>query len=271
MSAINNGMVKIIQQQLNKIFALSLAEDGIIGNNTLQAIATIQSVSNNWDQNRQIIGALQFICTRNNIETGIIDGYWGSVTEWAYEQLKVKIATGHPPKPWRDDEGIGAIPDRTAKWPLQTQDELFKFYGDVGINQVKVDCPYPLRIEWAPEKVINRFSCHEKVADSIYNALNNTLQYYGHDRIQQLGLDLWSGCLNVRKMRGGTKYSTHSWGISIDFYAARNKLRWGKDKAAFAKADYDKWWEFWENEGATSLGRTRNYDWMHIQFCNVKK
>ncbi len=33
----------------------------------------------------------------------------------------------------------------------------------------------------------------------------------------------------------------------------------------FAKAEYDAWWELWEKEGWINLGRTRNYDWMHVQ------
>ena len=35
------------------------------------------------------------------------------------------------------------------------------------------------------------------------------------------------------------------------------------------KADYDKWWEFWEEEGAVSLGRARDFDWMHVQFARL--
>jgi len=46
---------------------------------------------------------------------------------------------------------------------------------------------------------------------------------------------------------------------------ARNKLRWGKDKTQFAKPEYEQWWKFWEEEGWVSLGRLKNYDWMHAQ------
>jgi len=80
-----------------------------------------------------------------------------------------------------------------------------------------------------------------------------------------LKLDLWGGCLNVRRMRGGRKYSTHSWGIAVDYDPLHNRLKWGRDKALFARPEYNKWWEFWEKEGWVSLGRTRNFDWMHIQ------
>jgi hypothetical protein len=46
----------------------------------------------------------------------------------------------------------------------------------------------------------------------------------------------------------------------------QNQLRWGKDRAVFAKPEYDKFWEIVEKHGGVSLGRERNYDWMHFQF-----
>jgi hypothetical protein len=61
----------------------------------------------------------------------------------------------------------------------------------------------------------------------------------------------------------------HSWGIAFDFDANRNQLRWGKDKAAFGKPAYKAWFEAWESEGAISLGRERNYDFMHTQFARL--
>jgi hypothetical protein len=95
--------------------------------------------------------------------------------------------------------------------------------------------------------------------------LNRVLSHYGEEKIKALGLDMFGGCLNVRKIRGGNRYSTHSWGISIDYNPAQNKLRWGKDKAQFAKPEYDMWWKCWEDEGWISLGRLKDYDWMHVQ------
>jgi hypothetical protein len=95
------------------------------------------------------------------------------------------------------------------------------------------------------------------------------LQHYGPDKVRQLGLDLFGGCLNVRKMRGGSAWSMHSWGIAFDFDPDRNQLKWGRDRAVFARPEYQKWWELWEEEGAVSLGRARNFDWMHVQFASL--
>jgi len=95
--------------------------------------------------------------------------------------------------------------------------------------------------------------------------LSGVLAHYGQAEIRRLRLDLFGGCYNYRRMRGGSAWSTHAWGIALDFDPDRNQLSWGRDKASFAKAEFDKWWEIWENEGWTSLGRTKNYDWMHVQ------
>ena len=85
----------------------------------------------------------------------------------------------------------------------------------------------------------------------------------------RLGLDLFGGCFNYRPMRGGTALSMHSWGIAYDGDPERNQLRWGRDRAEFAKPAFDPFWAIVEAHGAVSLGRARNYDWMHFQFANL--
>ena len=65
------------------------------------------------------------------------------------------------------------------------------------------------------------------------------------------------------------RYSMRSWGIAIDDDPARNRLKWKRDRANFAKPDYDAWWRFREEEGWVSLGRSRNYDWMHVQAARL--
>ncbi|MFH1874164.1 MAG: hypothetical protein ABH859_03140 [Pseudomonadota bacterium] len=154
-------------------------------------------------------------------------------------------------------------------WPAQNQAELVRYYGEVGENQVKLALPYPHKLAWDLNTTINRFSCHEKVHDSIKRVLERTLDHYGLERIQDLGLDLWGGCLNVRKTRGGSQYSTHSWGIALDYDPSNNQLNWGRDRARLARPEYEMWWKFWEQEGWTSLGRAKNYDWMHVQAASV--
>ncbi len=87
--------------------------------------------------------------------------------------------------------------------------------------------------------------------------------------MQRLRLDLFGGCLNVRKMRGGSSYSMHSWGIAVDLDPIRNKFRWDSRRASFARKEYLPFWEIVENHGATSLGLERDFDWMHFQFARL--
>jgi len=49
----------------------------------------------------------------------------------------------------------------------------------------------------------------------------------------------------------------------------RNQLKWDHTRASFARPEYEKWFHLWEEEGALSLGRARDYDWMHVQFAKL--
>jgi len=90
------------------------------------------------------------------------------------------------------------------------------------------------------------------------------------EKIKELRLDLFGGCLNVRKMRGGSSWSMHSWGIAVDLDPDKNQLTWGKDRASFAKSEYDPFWKIVADEGWTSLGKAENRDWMHFEATSGK-
>lgn len=92
---------------------------------------------------------------------------------------------------------------------------------------------------------------------------------YSAQERKTIGLDLFGGSLNVRKMRGGSAYSMHSWGIAIDFDPERNQLKWGKDRARLAQPDAVPFWLEWEREGWLSLGRARDFDHMHVQAARL--
>ena len=99
--------------------------------------------------------------------------------------------------------------------------------------------------------------------------MNEVLQAYGADLINDLGLDLFGGCFNHRKVRGGKRLSTHSWGIAIDWDPANNRLRWDHTRARFAGDAYADWLDIWAAYGFANLGRVRDYDWMHHRFVGV--
>ncbi len=263
----NKDMIKVVQSELNRMHNANLVVDGDAGAKTQLALQQVSVLPTNWKTKRKLIGFIQHVATLEGIDAGSIDGRWGPQTENAYSELTYKLEHGKLPEPWRQEEFTG---ESSGQWPLQNEAAMNAFYGKVGTNQGKANSPYPLKFSWKPSKSTMSFTCHKKVAPAIERVLQRVLDHYGLPEIQRLGLDLWGGALAVRKMRGGSKWSTHAWGTSIDWDTARNKLRWGKDRASLARPEYDFWWKCWEEEGAVSLGREQDRDWMHVQFARLK-
>jgi hypothetical protein len=154
-------------------------------------------------------------------------------------------------------------------WPTQDYKSMTSFYGDIGENQTLLVLPYPMKLAWDNSTWVTKLTCHKKVTKSIYTIFENTLKTYGEKEITKLKLDIFGGCLNVRKMRGGSSWSIHSWGTAIDLDPDNNMLKWGRDKATFAKKEYNEFWKIVEAEGWISLGRVKNYDWMHFQAARL--
>jgi peptidoglycan hydrolase-like protein with peptidoglycan-binding domain len=154
-----------------------------------------------------------------------------------------------------------------GSWPRQV--DCMRHYGGVGLFQTRLTLPYPMRLAWDKSVVVNKISVHEKVHDSASRVFKKIAQRYSEAERKDLGLDLFGGSLNVRKMRGGSAYSMHSWGIAIDFDPERNQLHWNSEKARLARPDAADFWKFWEDEGWVSLGRSRNFDWMHVQAARL--
>jgi hypothetical protein len=152
-------------------------------------------------------------------------------------------------------------------WPRQS--ECFSFYGQPGENQTTLVLPFPMKIAWDKKHIITKFSVHKKVHDSAKRCFGEIAKTYDEKQRAALGLDLFGGCLNVRKMRGGNSWSMHSWGIAIDFDPERNPLKASSKTARLAKADATAFWKIWEAEGWLSLGRSRNFDWMHVQAARL--
>ena len=117
--------------------------------------------------------------------------------------------------------------------------------------------------------MLKRMTLHEKVAPSALRVLERVTQLYSSSERASLGLDMFGGSLNVRRMRGGTSYSMHSWGIAIDFDPERNALSTKKPQARLSHPDAVPFWVAWESEGWLSLGRSRNFDFMHIQAARL--
>lgn len=187
---------------------------------------------------------------------------------WSAVQAKVGVKTdGIPGKMTAQaiakSFGVLCLPDQAE---VRAGTSQFGKAGDES-NFVTIEVPYPLFLAWDLKTQVRRLSCHKLVAKPLLRIFERTLEAYGLERIHALGLDLFGGCFNDRKIAGGSAKSMHAWGIAVDLDPDRNGLNTHAPKARFSGAEYDAFWSIVESEGAVSLGREKDYDWMHFQFA----
>jgi D-alanyl-D-alanine carboxypeptidase len=251
--------------------------DGKMGPGTHTAISdmlkSLKIETTKWSKERKLTAAEQLLYKNQKIEVGKIDGLVGPSLLHAREVYEAKLVTT-----WRDkaeEIALDTPPKPTIKikvvsssvWPRQS--ECTSFYGKVGTRQSKCNLPFPMKLAWDKSSTLKSFSCHEKVADAMERVWQNVFDHYGYEKIKELRLDLFGGCLNVRKMRGGSAWSMHSWGIAIDIDPDRNALKTSWKNSQMSKPEYKKYHEFFYNEGAINLGIERDYDAMHTQFARL--
>lgn len=150
-----------------------------------------------------------------------------------------------------------------------TQKRLYEKYGTPNATGkgylVTITLPYPMFLNWATATKVTKISCHKLVADKLVAIFTEILKVYGPERIKELQLDDFGGCFNYRPMRGGTSMSLHSWGVAIDLDPDRNLLKETSRTARFARPEYKQFIDIFYKHGFESLGREKNYDWMHFQ------
>ena len=163
------------------------------------------------------------------------------------------------------------IGDNSKKrWP--TQSDVERFFGPPASARAtagKCRLPFPFRLDWDLGSTVSSFSCHEAVADAFTGIFRDAAAHYGEDRFRALGFDRFGGCYNPRRMRGGSAWSMHAWGIAVDLNADANSLNMNGNQASFARKDCAPFWEIVESYGMTSLGRARDFDWMHFQAARL--
>tara|TARA_R110000868_G_scaffold67860_1_gene200951 strand:+ start:362 stop:829 length:468 start_codon:yes stop_codon:yes gene_type:complete len=130
---------------------------------------------------------------------------------------------------------------------------------------VTLTLPYPMRLAWDLETSVTKMRVHKLVKDNFEAVFNDLLKEYGYVKIKELGIDLFGGCFAYRKMRGGTSWSKHSWGIAIDLDPARNQLKETSATARFARPEYKAMIDIFYKNGFIGLGKEKNYDWMHFE------
>lgn len=153
---------------------------------------------------------------------------------------------------------------------MLTTAEIKAKYGqpnEQGTYLLTIKLPYPMRLAWDKSVKVTKMRCHKLVADKFLAVFNDLLDHYGYDEIVRLGIDLYGGCFNYRKMRGGTDWSRHSWGIAIDLDPERNGLKTPYSKSNFAKPEYAALHAIFEKHGFENLGKVAGYDAMHWQIA----
>lgn len=212
-----------------------------------------------WSDARVRIAAEQQVMIEAGIDAGPVDGLVGPQTRFAYERRQDLS---------RDRDPVDAdIAHQPARFPRQR--DMAGFYGPPGSGHTRLDLPYPMRLAWDPARVVHRIAIHARCARAFEAALANAKAHYGHERLRELGLDRFGGCYADRAMRGGSRLSTHAYAAAIDYDPDRNRLRWGRDEARLARPECARFLDLHEEQGLVSLGRERNFDWMHVQAARL--
>lgn len=163
-----------------------------------------------------------------------------------------------------------AVPSNKPFWPSQSGvPAVFGPAGGPDCTAGRVNLPFAFPLAWDDSQRITSFSCHAKVAAPLTRIFKAAAAHYGEETFRRLRLDQFGGCYNYRPMRGGSSLSMHAWGIAVDLDPVNNGLNTPSPQAKFSHSDYLPFWRIVEAEGAVSLGRTINRDWMHFQFATL--
>lgn len=138
---------------------------------------------------------------------------------------------------------------------MVTSQQALKKYGDPSLEKWMVvwDVPTELEIGMIPKKIY----CNKDMIKPLSAAFKNLI-----DTGKVNELKTWDGCFNIRKKRGLTSMSLHSWGIAIDVNAAWNQLNMEpKLSPGFVKCFTDAGFDWG--------GTWKRKDGMHFQLSQI--
>jgi hypothetical protein len=152
---------------------------------------------------------------------------------------------------------------------MLTTQQATKKYGTPTITGaeylVTLELPYPMRLAWDLDTKVNKMRVHKMVKNNFKGVFDDLLAHYGYEKLVELGIDLFGGCFAYRKMRGGSSWSKHSWGIAIDLDPVRNQLHETSRTARFARPEYKPMIDIFYKHGFIGLGPEKNFDFMHFE------
>lgn len=138
---------------------------------------------------------------------------------------------------------------------MVTSAQALKKYGDPNKQLALTlwDVPGHLEIGVIPKRIY----CNRDMIQPLAQAFQNLITT-GHVK----ELKTWDGCFNIRKKRGLSSMSLHSWGIAIDVNAFENGLnQTPKLSAGFVKCFTDAGF-YWG-------GNFKRKDGMHFELSKI--
>jgi hypothetical protein len=138
---------------------------------------------------------------------------------------------------------------------MVTSQQALKKYGDPikESNMILWDIPTELEIGVIPK----RLYCNKDLVAPLSLAFKNLITTGFINELKT-----WDGCFNIRKKRGLSSMSLHSWGIAIDVNAAWN----GLNKTPVLSAGFVK---CFTDVGFDWGGTWTRKDGMHFQLSKI--
>jgi hypothetical protein len=138
---------------------------------------------------------------------------------------------------------------------MVTSAQCLKKYGNPELekNMIVWDVPTELEIGMIPKKIY----CNKDMVKPLSTAFKNLI-----DTGKVNELRTWDGCFNIRKKRGLSSMSLHSWGIAIDVNAAWN----GLNKEPVLSKEFVK---CFTDAGFEWGGTWKRKDGMHFQLSKI--
>lgn len=90
---------------------------------------------------------------------------------------------------------------------------------------VRMEFPFMMYLSWEKETHVKSTLVHPYIKDDLEEVLEEIRVYYGEAFIYEHNLNEWGGCYNDRQSRGSNRWSTHSWGLAVDYLPSLGGFR----------------------------------------------
>ena len=212
-----------------------------------------------------------------------VDGHFGPATDRALRHFQSRMGLTvygiACRQTWATLRGVrptiapSPAPARPAgdrpRFPAVTRAQAPRVFGAAGNPRAEAGrCHLPFRhvLAWNLNEQIRQFRCHELIADVMTWVFAEAARHYGEAEYRRLRLDRWAGCFNPRRVRGGSSWSIHAYGVAVDIDSERNGLHTPTANSPLARPEYADYWRIVEASGGLSFGKRHGRDWMHWSY-----